>query len=290
MSTDGDDTGEMLPDQPLDELIDTVLAGFTDETTSTSPLRSFRADVLAAVDRPPPPASSALATILTEGLSPAGVTTPTVRTEPAHPPVPTIPRRKRRMAIVELLAGSALAKALLGVGIAAAATTGAGAAGIAPEPVNDAVTRIIDVVTPFETDRGTTPDDPVAPSPPAPQAVDGPSVAEAKRDGDTTPATPPSDPGTQGLERANETPAEGHAPTSVPSGPDVADEHRPADIPGGPPSTTPAPAEPGRPSTPPSMPEPPTPAPAPTLPTPPPPAPAPGGAAIDHDRGSPARP
>lgn len=52
-------------------------------------------------------------------------------------------------------------------------------------------------------------------------------------------AGPPADPGSQsqtGLEQANDTPAGGHIPGSVPGGPATAEQYKPEGTPGGPPS------------------------------------------------------
>lgn len=59
------------------------------------------------------------------------------------------------MKIQGFLAGLGVAgKVLLGVGVAAAATTGAGAAGVLPEPVQHAVSKAVDAVSPFSVPDG----------------------------------------------------------------------------------------------------------------------------------------
>jgi hypothetical protein len=169
-----------------------------------------------------------------------------------------------------------LAKAGLGFSLVAASTTAAGAAGVLPGPAQDAVAKVVGAATPFtfpdtasakaEHGRNVSTDatgagDGVA-------GVDGKAVSGAAKTNPgsagngsnpaganpngATPngATPngtgvgPSDNGAAGIDRANETPAAGHVPTSVPgrSGP-PATSGKPTDRPATP-TTRPAAANP----------------------------------------------
>jgi hypothetical protein len=134
------------------------------------------------------------------------------------------------MIITELLAGLSVAtKAAFGISMAAAGVTAGGAAGVLPGPAQGAVATTVEAVTPFsfpdEADvkadfGGTVATDATD------GGVDGATVsAEAKLQGDVNrPADTgstsgrPAAPGQNGLDRANTTPAAGHAPTAVPTG------------------------------------------------------------------------
>ena len=122
------------------------------------PLAAFADDVRAAVDGPPPAPTAAMATLLTKGIStPTGATratlAPTAGTRGA-----AVSKRRKPMLISELLAGllaklaglGAASKAALGLGVAAASVTGAGAAGILPDPAQHAVATAVSAATPFE--------------------------------------------------------------------------------------------------------------------------------------------
>ena len=131
--------------------------------------------------------------------------------------------------IGEFIAGlSVAAKAAFGVGIAAASVTAAGAAGALPGPAQDAVAAAVEAATPFSLPDGA-----------ADQAefgervstdatdggVDGKEISdEAKENGDAHRADAakgagqPDEPGQNGLDQANTTPAAGHVPTSLPGG------------------------------------------------------------------------
>ena len=130
------------------------------------------------------------------------------------------------MIITELLAALSVAtKAAFGVGMATVAVTAGGAAGVLPGPTQAAVATTVEAVTPFsfpdgantKADFGGT----VA-TDATDGGVDGTTVsADAKLQGDANrPADTgrPAAPGQKGLDKANTTPAAGHAPTAVPSG------------------------------------------------------------------------
>ena len=136
MSRQGDDGREMPRHDPFDDgEIDALLAGISREP-ATANLSSFVEDVRAATEAVPTP-SPALAAAMAAG----GIST-------VEPPVAKW--RKLRMKIQGFLAGLSIAgKLALGAGVAAAATTGAGAAGVLPEPVQHAMAKAVDAVTPF---------------------------------------------------------------------------------------------------------------------------------------------
>ena len=70
------------------------------------------------------------------------------------------------MKIQGFLAGlGVVGKLALGVGVAAAATTGAGAAGVLPGPVQHAVSKAVDAVSPFSMPDGEHHGTPTAMSP-----------------------------------------------------------------------------------------------------------------------------
>lgn len=130
-----------------------------------------------------------------------------------------------------------VAKAGLGFGLVAASTTAAGAAGVLPGPAQDAVAKVVSAATPFtfpdsasdKADHGRNVSTDATGASDGVVGVDGKAVTDAGR---TTPGTSgngsvpagatnstgvgPSNSGATGLDRANETPAAGKVPTSVP--------------------------------------------------------------------------
>jgi hypothetical protein len=157
------------------------------------------------------------------------------------------------MIISELLAGLAAkaaglgmaAKAGVGLGVAAASVTGAGAAGVLPAPVQDTVAAVVASTTPFtlpdadareaRTGVGASVSADATGASDGVPGVDGEAVAarvraeakaraearaetETETDTDTdTGVRVGRNPGAVGLDRANQTPAAGRAPTSVPA-------------------------------------------------------------------------
>ena len=150
------------------------------------------------------------------------------------------------MLISELLAGLSTklvglgmaAKAGMGLAVAAAGVTTAGAAGVLPAPVQHAVATTAAAATPFtfpdsartSAVMGATVSADATGASDGVKGVDGQTVAEAAKAAGTTDAATTdaatSDAGTHtpvgantgatGLDRANQTPAAGHVPTSVP--------------------------------------------------------------------------
>jgi hypothetical protein len=121
----GDDGREMPRNEPFDDgAADALLAGHHRDGENAG-LSAFVEDVRAAAEAVPSP-SPALAAALAAGR--ISITDDQ----------PLVPWRKLRMKIQGFLAGLSVAgKLALGAGVAAAATTGAGAAGMLPGPVQE---------------------------------------------------------------------------------------------------------------------------------------------------------
>jgi hypothetical protein len=137
MSRRGDDGSEMPRHDPFDDAaFDRLLSGQSGPEMGA--LASFIADARTAAEAVPAP-SPALAAALATGILPV----------PA--PVSQSLWAKFKLKVQGFLGGMGVAgKIALGVGVAAAATTGAGAAGILPGPVQHAVASAVGAVTPFE--------------------------------------------------------------------------------------------------------------------------------------------
>ena len=136
MSRFDDDGNEMPRPVPFDDdAIDAFLAGNAPADDGAG-VAAFVADLRAAAVRVPTPTAALAAAIAAGGIS-------------TYPP-PVAKWRKFRMKIQGFVAGLGLAgKLALGVGVAAAATTGAGAAGVLPDSVQHAVSKAFGAVTPF---------------------------------------------------------------------------------------------------------------------------------------------
>lgn len=250
----GDNEGEMRGPRPGldDEAIESLLAGDAPADEELADLAVF-VDALRghAVAAPPPRPSAELAALLSDGLT---------ATEPPIPaPVeavrPPAWGRRRRMvletALAKLTALGLTAKVGVATAAVAAATTGAGAAGALPGPVQDAVADAVGAVTPFQLPSGGTDDglptenateDPTpstteqASDDPTDDPTDGPSEASTSVEEESTApddrasfgervsgdATGEDDgePGVDGQEISSE--ASEHGQTT-------AEEHRPAD-------------------------------------------------------------
>lgn len=129
------------------------------------------------------------------------------------------------MIIAEFIAGLSVAtKAAFGISMAAASVTAAGAAGALPAPAQNAVSAAVEAATPFSfPDKANDNADfgGKVSTDAHDGGVDGKEVSEdAKRNGDAhrADAGKPTDPGQNGIDQANTTPAAGHVPTSLPSG------------------------------------------------------------------------
>ena len=135
MSRSSDDGFEMpRPDPFDDDAVDALLAGTPREDGAA--LSSFVEDLRATAAAVPTPNAALAAAIAAGGIS-------TQQPRVAQ-------WRNVRMKIKGFVAGLGIAgKLALGVGVAAAATTGAGAAGVLPGPVQHAVSQAVGTVTPF---------------------------------------------------------------------------------------------------------------------------------------------
>jgi hypothetical protein len=159
MSPFGDDPFEMPRNQPFDDdAIEALLAGTTHDE-SLADLASFVTDVRKAGEAVPNP-SPALAAALASGLSIDKGDLPATAASNVHGPAPQaagLPKwRRLRMKIQGFLAGLGVAgKVALGASLAAAAaTTGAGAAGVLPPSVQHVVATTVSAVTPFNFPDG----------------------------------------------------------------------------------------------------------------------------------------
>jgi hypothetical protein len=141
MNRSGDDGREMPHGPSFDDgAIDAILGGDS-PGDDLAAVTSFVGDVRSAAGAVPTP-SPALAAALASGISPTDA-------------APEPKWRKLKMKIQGFLAGLGIAgKLALGAGVAAAATTGAGAAGVLPGPVQHAFAKAVHVVTPFEVPDG----------------------------------------------------------------------------------------------------------------------------------------
>lgn len=214
----------------------------------------FVEDLEKASQEPAPVVRPVLALLLKEGLSPVNGAVP-LATGPAPAVMPPAPSTERpvarpvlRGALGRLAGLSLMAKAGLGFSLVAASTTAAGAAGVLPGPAQQVVARVVGAATPFtfpdnasdKADHGRNVSADATGASDGMAGVDGKAVSDAAKtpgNGSTPAGTPPNDTavgasesGATGLDRANETPAAGNVPTSVPGR-------------GGPPATPGKPAE-----------------------------------------------
>lgn len=211
----------------------------------------FVEDLERASQEPAPVVSPVLALLLKDGFPPAGAVP--LATGPAPAAVPPAPSTQRavvrpvlRGALGRVAGLGLLAKAGLGFGLVAASTTAAGAAGVLPGPAQQAVARVVGAATPFtfpdkasdKADQGRNVSSDATGASDGVAGVDGKAVSDAVKTtpgnesspagtaphGTAPPGTPPagtavgpSETRATGLDRANETPAAGHVPTSLPS-------------------------------------------------------------------------
>ena len=228
-----------MTDDRLSDTFDRVLAGHP-VPAGAAPLAAFADGVRAVAVRPGRP-SPQLAELLADGLltTPDGPLTTTVRTPGVARP---IARRRRRRTVlgiltaaaVKLASAGAVAQAATGLGIALAAVTGAGAAGVLPDPVQDRVSGILEAVTPFDLPDPAA-DRSAVDEKPAPQEEVTTGTGGGAQDGEP-PAEHPaqSEFGRQVSDEAQDGGADGD---------DVSDEARATHRPGVPPA--PAPQQPG---------------------------------------------
>jgi hypothetical protein len=268
-----------MPIPPLDDrALEGLLDGASSAPTGFDWLVPFVEGLGSVSSRPAPVVRPALAMLLAEGLSTVKGDLPATAasnvTGPASQAAGLPKWRKKKMLITELLAGlttklaglGLAAKATLGLTLAAASTTAAGAVGVLPAPVQHAVASVVDSATPFtfpdsasvKADVGAEVSTDAAGAVVGRVGVDGGAVtgdatAGVTTDDDTEVGTKlgvgPSDTGATGLDRANETPAAGHVPTSLPAATNGAGSQGSAGIhrANGTPAAGHIPASPGRP-------------------------------------------
>lgn len=248
----------MLPSDPLDdETIEAFLSGRTRPGDLTGPLAAFAQEVDAVAGGPPPSPKGDLAALLRDGFSPSGATDRATAWTPAPAPVPAdrttslpeawvpVPRkwvatppptpavasgrfRARSRKLIPSLAGLGIAaKVGLGLGVAAASVTGAGVAGVLPDPAQHVVATVFDTVTPFQLpDPGPGRSNRDGPRGGTVGNVGGPGSGSIGNGvtGDVEgpggvgggSGVGPSADGSTGLDRAGETPAAGNVPPAVP--------------------------------------------------------------------------
>lgn len=194
-------------------------------------------EVLRATASAPPRPNVELAVVLAEGLSADTGDLPVTVGSNLYGPAPQVAvlpkRRMRKMLQVALakLAGLGLvAKAGAASAAVVVATTGAGAAGVLPAPVQDGVADAVGTVTPFEfpssadasaefgqsvSTDAADPDEP---------GVDGPGVADTASDGRSSAgrdnaedAGQPEDAGAQGFQGLNRADDNDRAADNLPS-------------------------------------------------------------------------
>jgi hypothetical protein len=240
-----------MPVPPLDDrALEALLTGARAGQSGFDWLIPFVEDLEGTSAGPAPVVRPALATLLVQGFStekgdlPATAASNVTGPAPQAAGLPTW--RKKRMLISELLAGLATklaglgmaAKAGLGLTLAAASTTAAGAVGVLPAPAQHAVATVVDATTPFsfpdtanaKSSFGATVSSDATGASDGVPGVDGKAISDAaknKHSADTTTSTVANsdkpatgvgaNTGATGLDRANETPAAGHVPTSVPA-------------------------------------------------------------------------
>jgi hypothetical protein len=223
MSGSGDYHDEMFRSRTIhDDTIEEQLAGNGEDVLLTAFVRDAR---LAAAGPVPAP-SAELASMFS-----ADISSPPLPVE-AHSTVTTL--RSRRMPIpVILTALPFAAKAALGVGVAAAAVGGAGAAGVLPEPVNNAVANVISTVTPFNLSTSDNSRFGEGVSTDAQDETPGVNGADVSTNAKNLGATPPETPGAPGSAGQPQLPVElpAQASNGASSGGSASDDARPDAVP-----------------------------------------------------------
>lgn len=153
MTPFGDDPDEMPRNAVLDERsIEAILAG--DPDASHPDLSAFVADMRRVSAGPVPAPSAALSDLFLHGFSTEKGDLPATAasnvTGPAQQAAGLPKWRKCTMAVKQFIAGLSIAgKLMMGVGVAAAATTGAGSVGALPDTVQHEFARAVDGFVPF---------------------------------------------------------------------------------------------------------------------------------------------
>jgi len=236
-----------MPVPPLDDrALEALLSGAPPAQSGFDWLVPFVEDLGEAASGPAPAMKPALAMLLAQGFSTEKGDLPATAASNVTGPASQaagLPKWRKKMLISELLAGLATqfaglgmaAKAAMGLTLAAAGTTAAGAVGVLPTPAQNAVATVVEAATPFSFPDAanekagfgaTVSTDATGASDSAP-GVDGKTIsdaARARRDAEApipagTATTNPgvrvgANTGATGLDRANETPAAGRPPAA----------------------------------------------------------------------------
>ena len=195
MSESDDYPIEMPRTAMLDELtIAAILDG--EAGAEHHALSTFVAEMRSVSTGPAPQPSPSLSSLFLHGLSTENgdlsATAASNVTGPA-PQAAGLPKwRKYSMAVKQFLAGLSIAgKLALGAGMAAAATTGAGTAGVLPDSVQHQFARAFDTVTPFEVSDPAPPSVLGAPAPHEPAQPHEQTFTAREIEPTTTKAPPP---------------------------------------------------------------------------------------------------
>jgi hypothetical protein len=213
-----------MPSPTLDDrALDALRSGTRSVPAGFDWLVPFVEELGEASSQPAPVVRPALALLLAEGFSPAPAPAPAPTPAAAPAPAWTAPVRPARRSGLG-------ARVAAGFGLALAGATAAGAAGVLPDPAQHAMATVVEVATPFtfpdtadeKADFGAKVSRDATGASDGQPGVDGRAVSDAARD--KAPAPGPAgdgvgpNTGATGLDRANQTPAAGHPPTSVASG------------------------------------------------------------------------
>ena len=191
MTPFGDNPDEMPRNAVLDERsIEAILAG--DPDASHPELSAFVADMRRVSAGPVPAPSAALSDLFLHGFSTEKGDLPATAASNVTGPasqVAGLPKwRKYTMAVKQFIAGLSIAgKLMMGAGVAAAATTGAGSVGVLPDPVQHEFARAVDGLVPFTVEDPTPASELGEPGP----IADAPDAA---RVASTTTVAPPAAP------------------------------------------------------------------------------------------------
>src|SRR5215207_5945803 len=168
-----DDVRDEMTSDCFDEAFDRLLAG-RPVPAEAALLVAFTDAVRADATNPGRP-SPQLAQLLVDGIPSAPATD--VRTAAVTATTRPAGRRRRRAgrgilvaAVAKFASAGAVAQAATAVGIVLASVTGAGSAGVLPDPIQASVSTVLEAVTPFEL-----PDSPDG----APATDEEPAEAEA---------------------------------------------------------------------------------------------------------------
>ena len=229
MSSGSDHDAEMFQRTPIDDAAIEALCTGGDAGAELAELAVFTDELYGRGAGSVPTPSVALAAMLAEGFFTEKGDLPATAASNVPGPAPQaagLPKWRKRKMIGEFLAGlSVAAKATFGISMAAASVTAAGAAGVLPDPAQNAVSAAVEAMTPFSfPDKASDKADfgGRVSTDATDGGVDGEVISEeAKENGEANRADDagrPEAPGQTGLDKANETPAAGRVPTSVPAG------------------------------------------------------------------------